>query len=213
VAQLRELFGPTEIKFSIATTAQEGLRLLYDRRPHLILLNLIVSGMDGWAMLNHIRAFSDVPILLLVPQNDPAMIVHGFDAGALDVVVTPFIPIVLLARIRAILRLTHPIPTPGSGYTDDYLQINPQRQKVYVQGAELHLTSIERKLLLFLVERADQICTFEEILEHVWGWEYKESKQYVHIYIARLRQKIEVNPKAPRYLLGQHRVGYQFRQA
>jgi DNA-binding response OmpR family regulator len=186
--QLKELFESSEWTYWIATSGPEGLRLLYERRPQLILLSLVLPGMDGCETFGHIRDLADVPVILLANCADDEVIERGLDAGAADIVVKPLSGKVLLARVRAALRRALPLPAAKSGYADDHLRLDVARQLVYVQGVEVKLTSTERRLLFFLFDHADQICTFDQILEHVWGWEYGESKQYVHIYISRLRQ-------------------------
>jgi two-component system, OmpR family, KDP operon response regulator KdpE len=210
--QLRELFGGTELNCWVTTSGPEGLRLLYERRPQLVLLSLVLPGMDGWETFGHIRDLSDVPVILLANSANDEIIERGLDAGAVDVIVKPFAGKVLLARVRAALRTAHPQPVAENGFTDAHLRLDADRQLVFVQGVEVKLTSTERKLLFFLFDHGDQICTFDQILEHVWGWEYGECKQYVHIYISRLRQRIESDPKQPHYLLTEHGVGYQFRR-
>lgn len=210
--QLKELFEGSELTCWVATSGPEGLRLLYERRPQLVLLSLVLPGMDGWETFGHIRDLVDVPVILLANCADDEVIERGLDAGAADVIVKPFGGKVLLARVRAALRIARPRPAAENGYADDHLHLDADHQLVFVRGVEVKLTSTERKLLFLLFDHADQICTFDQILEHVWGWEYSESKQYVHIYISRLRQRIERDPKQPHYLLTEHGVGYQFRR-
>ncbi|MCL4859264.1 MAG: response regulator transcription factor [Caldilineaceae bacterium] len=213
VEQLRELLTRGEIDFVVAANGLEGVQMVYHWQPRLILLSLVLPGMDGWETLAEIRALSNAPVILLANTYNSHEVARGFDEGAFDVIVKPVVPHVLLARIRSVLRLPRPPTRPDICYADDYLRLDPQTQRAYVQQKEVKLSTIERKLLFFLFAHAGQVCPFEQILEHVWGADYSESDQYVHIYISRLRKKLEIDPRRPHYILTEHGAGYRFRLA
>ncbi len=139
-------------------------------------------------------------------------IIHSLDAGADDFVTRPFNLDVLLARVRAVLRRSQAAITDDAvtGYRDDYLCIDFNQHKVQVRGQPVKLSQKEYKLLEYLVRYANRILTFNQILENIWGWEYKDNADYIHVYMSHLRQKIEEDPKDPKYLITEHGVGYRF---
>ncbi len=199
-----------------ATNGQDGLRRFYDQRPDLVILDIVMSKMDGWETCRSIRQMSNVPIIMLTAQGSDADIMRGLDYGADDYVVKPFSIDVLLARVRAVLRRAA-LPAEESQaitYHDDYLLIDLDKRRIVVNGQPIKLTATEYKLLAYLVQNAGRVLSFEQILQHVWGWEYRDSTDYVHVYVSHLRQKIEPDPKQPRYIVTEHGVGYVFeRQA
>ena len=139
-------------------------------------------------------------------------IVRALDLGAVDYVIKPFSPEVLLARVRVALRLAEratPAERPVT-YRDDYLSIDLEQRQVLVRGQPIGLSATEFNLLAYLVQNAGCVRTFAQILEHVWGWEYRDSIEYVHVYVWHLRKKLEADPHNPRYLLTEHGVGYRF---
>jgi two-component system KDP operon response regulator KdpE len=211
--QLRELLTRAGIDFVVAVNGLDGVQMVYHRQPRLVLLSLVLPGMGGWETLAEISALSDVPVILLANTYNPKEIARGFDEGALDVIVKPIVPEVLLARIRSALRSQPLASDSDASVADDHLRLDPQTQRAYVQQVEVKLSTIERKLLFFLFAHAGQLCTFEQILEHVWGADYLASDQYVHIYISRLRKKLEIDPRRPQYILTEHGAGYRFRPA
>ena len=137
---------------------------------------------------------------------------RGLDAGAVDYVVKPFSVKVLMARIRVAMRQSKPaIPAQQIvSYSDGYLTINLGERRIWINGQTVKLTATEYNLLAYLVENAGRVCTFRQILENVWGWEYQDSTDYVYTYIRHLRRKLEPDPARPRYFVVEHGVGYRF---
>lgn len=195
-----------------AGNGQEALRLFYDQRPDLVILDVVMSKMDGWETCRSIRQLSSVPIIMLTAQGSDADIMRGLDYGADDYVVKPFNLDVLLARARAVLRRTEQssIKDEAIVYHDAYLTIDLDKRRVTVHDEPIKLTATEFKLLAYLVRNAGRVLTFIQILENVWGWEYRDSIDYVHVYLSHLRQKLERDPKHPEYLITEHGVGYRF---
>lgn len=197
-----------------AANGQEALRCLYDQRPDLVILDVMMPNIDGWETCRNIRQVSNVPIIMLTAQGSDADIRHGLDDGADDYVVKPFSVDVLLARVRAVLRRAAlpPVDDEPAAYHDGYLTIDLEKRRITVNGEPIKLTATEYKLLAYLVRDADRVLSFEQILANVWGWEYRDSVDYVHVYVSHLRQKIEPDSKHPQYILTEHGVGYQFQR-
>ena len=122
----------------------------------------------------------------------------------------------LAARIRAALRQSDTESTPKTEKTaafhDGYLTINLDGHLVTLNNTPIKLTKTEYRVLAYLVQNAGLVLTFEQILENVWGWDYQDSIQYVHVYVSRLRQKIEPDPQNPQYLLTEYGTGYRFKK-
>ena len=195
-----------------ARNAQDGLREFYECRPNLVILDLMMPGIDGWECCERLRQLSDVPIMMLTALSKSQDIVRGLDCGADDYVAKPFDKQVLLARVRALLRRAGR-PTseaPPGVYDNGHLTIDLEGWRVSVRRQPVRLTPTEFKVLRYLTENASRVLTYEQILKRVWGPECQDSAQYVHVYIHRLRQKLEENPAEPRYLITEPGVGYRF---
>ena len=200
-----------------AMDGQGALRLLFDRRPDMVLLDVVMPGMDGWQICRRIRDLSDVPIIMLTGhQMGEEDVVRGLDHGADDYLLKPVGNKELVARVRAILRRAE-LPSSqnngkGSVFGDDFLTLDVAERKVMVNGERVKLTPIEFRLLALLLENAGHILTHQQLLEKVWGWEYTDDLDYVRIYISHLRRKIEPEPAAPQYIVTEPGVGYYFRK-
>ncbi|MDP3879688.1 MAG: response regulator transcription factor [Dehalococcoidales bacterium] len=197
---------------------QEGLRLLFDERPDIVLLDVVMHGMTGWQICQRIREVTDIPIIMLTGQHKAeGDIVRGLDYGADEYLFKPVGNRELVARVRAALRRVD-LPSvngmkQGVTYNDDILNVDIAARKVMVQGERVKLTPREFRLFALLVQKAGHILTHRELLENVWGWEYINDLDYVRIYISHLRQKIEPTPALPRYILTEPGVGYYFQKA
>jgi two-component system KDP operon response regulator KdpE len=137
------------------------------------------------------------------------------ESGADDYIVKPFNAEVLMARVGALIRRAAlpPLSQKPVIYKDDHLRVDLALHQVWVQEQPVKLTITEYRLLAFLIQNANRVLSFDHILKHVWGNEYRDSVDYVHVYISRLRQKLEVDPKNPQYFLTQHGVGYRFQKS
>ncbi len=201
-----------------AMNGQEALRLVFDHKPALVLLDVVMPGMDGWEICRRIRDLSDVPVIMLTGhQMAEEDIVRGLDHGADDYVLKPVGNRELVARVRAILRRAELPPSKNDGkasvFSDDFLTFNVSERKVTVNGQRVKLTPIEFRLLALLLGNAGHILTHQQLLERVWGWEYTDDLDYVRIYISHLRHKIEPEPATPRYIVTEPGVGYYFQKA
>lgn len=199
----------------LANSGLEGLRQLKLHEPDLVILDIMMPDLDGWEVCNQIRQVSNVPVMMLTALGHDRHIVRGLSqSGADDYLVKPFSPEVLLARVQALLRRAAlPATFPKSlSYQDNYLKVDLMERQVLVQGRLVKLTVTEYRLLIYLLQNANRVLSFAHILKQVWGNEYGDSLDYVHVYISRLRQKLEEDPKNPRYLLSVHGVGYRFQK-
>ena len=201
-----------------AADGRQALRMVFDHRPDVVLLDVVMPKMDGWQTCSHIRDVSDVPVIILSGESKTEEdIVHGLDHGADDYILKPINNKELVARVRAVLRRAE-LPSireagKAHAYTDDYLSVDINERKVMVNGERVRLTPIEFRLFAYLVENAGRILTHKQLLEKVWGWEYTDDVDYVRIYISHLRQKIERDPALPEYILTDPGVGYYFQRA
>jgi len=201
-----------------ASNGQEALRLFFDHRPDVVLLDVVMPKMNGWQTCRRIRDISDAPIIMLTgKQKTQEDIVRGLDYGADDFLIKPLGNKELVARVRAVLRRAESPPTLDARkkvtYSDDFLTMDVAERKVTVNGQRVKLTPTEFRLLMFLVENAGRILTHKQLLERVWGWEYVDDLDHVRIYIWHLRQKIEPDPAQPRYIMTEPGVGYYFQKA
>ena len=205
-------FSKTGALICTAGDGEEGLRQLNACQPDLIILDVMMPRMDGWQVCARIRQLSEVPIIFLTAMGEEDKIIRGLDCGAADYMTKPFSPKVLVARAQAVLRRGEPASGPQKrlAYSDDYLTVDLETRQVLARGKPVKLTATEYKLLAYMVQNAGQELTFRQILENVWGWEYQDSVNYVHVYMWHLRQKLEAAPKQPRYLITEHGVGYRF---
>ena len=201
-----------------AADGREALRVLFDHKPDLVLLDVVMPTMDGWQTCSYIRDVSDVPIIILsgecVNEED---IVRGLDYGADDYLVKPVRNKELIARVKSVLRRAEQPSIreteQATAYGDDYLTVDLDERKIVVNGERVRLTPIEFRLFAYLVENAGRVLTHKQLLEKVWGWEYTGDVDYVRIYISHLRQKIEPDPSLPRYIITDPGVGYSFQKA
>jgi len=201
-----------------ADGGKEGLKLLFNQKPDMVLLDVAMPGMDGWQTCQRIREIADIPIIMLTgKQKGEEDIVRGLDYGADEYLFKPVGNRELVARVKAVLRRTE-LASPnevkrGVTYADDFLTVDIAERKVTVRGERIKLTPREFRLFSLLVENAGRVLTHRELLEKVWGWEYTDDLDYVRIYISHLRQKIEPVPSLPRYIITESGVGYSFQKA
>jgi DNA-binding response OmpR family regulator len=197
-----------------AFRAEQGLRLFYEHRPDLVILDVMMPGMDGWEACHSLRQLSDVPIMILTVLGNVHDVLHGLDLGADDYVTKPFPPQLLVARVQALLRRADLSSAEERVHTydDGYLTIDLVRRQVRVDQQPARLTPTEYKVLAYLFRHAGQVISHEQILGNVWGQECLGSTEYIHVYIYRLRKKLEVDPDNPRYLLTEPGLGYRFEQ-
>jgi two-component system KDP operon response regulator KdpE len=207
---LQKALAQEGYQVAIANEPREGLRQAHHFRPDLVLLDVMMPEMDGWAVLHRLREFSEVPVIMLTAISGTDNKIHGLDLGADDYITKPFEVQELKARIRAMLRrATMPSQSsPTLSFDGGRLVIDPASYKVTVQGAPIDLTPVELKLLIYLAFNAGRVLTYEQILANVWGYGYEDSQTNLKVYISRLRNKIEPDPGDPSYILTQWGIGY-----
>lgn len=197
----------------LASEGQEGLQLLAERRPHLVVLDIMMPHVDGWEICRRIRKVSTIPIIMLTARGSHSDIVRGLEAGADDYLVKPFHPDELLARVSAVLRrVAMPPPTQKAPlrFGNGSLVIDPTERLVTVDGELIDLTRTEFDLLLFMAYRPGRILTTEIIFENVWSYDADANLESVKWYIWRLRKKIERDSSDPQYIVTERGVGYRF---
>jgi two-component system KDP operon response regulator KdpE len=199
---------------STAENGAIGLRRFYDFRPDLVIMDIMMPEKDGWELIRQIRQLSDTPVIMLSAISNENAIVRGLDMGATDYMTKPFSIKVLIARARAAMRLSTYKADPQAKepvqYEDGHLTIDVEYRRVTVDGQAMRLTDTEFRLLALLLENKGRVLTFKQILDEIWGSGYRDSIEYVHVYISRLRKKLEVNAKDPHYIVNEHQVGYRF---
>lgn len=197
-----------------AADGHEGLQKLDHHQPDLVILDIMMPNLSGWEVCERIREVSNVPVIMLTARGQEADRVKGLQMGADDYVTKPFSLRELEARIQAVLRRTTSSPSTEKAviYSDENLTVNLAERKVMVRGKWVSLTPTEFRLLACLVENAGRVLTHNQLLERVWGWEYKDDLDYVRVYIWRLRRKVEKTPDEPEYILTEHGFGYSFRK-
>ncbi|NIP51743.1 MAG: response regulator transcription factor [Gammaproteobacteria bacterium] len=191
---------------------EAGMALLETENPDVMLVDIMMPQIDGLSMCQRVRQVSDVPIIIVTARDRPKDIVTGLRAGADDYVVKPFQTEILVERVKAVLRRNSRSHQPFWEETieDNYLHINLMDRIVMVEGRPVKLSNTEFDLLAFLIKNANQTCSFEHIMKYVWGQERTHHPEYIHVYIWRLRKKIERNPKDPSYIITDHSRGYRF---
>ncbi len=194
-------------------TAQDGIQAIdiFSSQPiDLILLDIMMPRLDGFATCQRIREYSTVPIIMLTAKGEEQDRVRGLDLGADDYLVKPFSATELLARVRAVLRRSQ-LPTPSGQarfFTYDDLKIDFARAEVWIKEQVVSLSATEYRLLLQFVHNVGKILTAEDLLTGIWGPEYKAEKEILWVSIARLRQKLEPDPHAPKYIVTRSGLGY-----
>jgi two-component system KDP operon response regulator KdpE len=208
---LKRTLTEADYDIEIALNGLEGLRLAYNFRPDLVLLDVMMPDMDGWTTLRRLREFSNVPVIMLTAIGGEQSLVQGLDSGADDYVTKPFGMEELKARIRAVLRrkgLDEGSHSPLLQFDNGQLIIDPASQRVTVRGEVVNLTPTEYRLLLCLAYNAGRVLTPDQILENVWGPGYEDSAANVKLYIWYLRRKLEADPRQPDYIQTIRGTGY-----
>jgi two-component system KDP operon response regulator KdpE len=189
----------------------EGLLMLKEERPDLVLLDLMLPRMDGWETCRRIRDYSNVPIIMLTALGSERDMVKGLELGADDYIVKPYRLSELRARIHAGLRrYKYSLSGDSTIEIDERLAIDRANARLLVDGQHVELSPIEYKLLRCFVDNAGRILSHQVLLTQVWGWEYLDQTHYLKVYVYQLRKKMEKDPHEPRYILTERGLGYRF---
>ncbi len=191
----------------VCERGDQALSLFRERRPELVLLDLMLPGMDGIEVCKQIRAESGVPIVMLTARSDTVDVVVGLESGADDYVVKPFKPKELIARIRARIRRSDADAQEDLSIGD--LLIDVAGHRVTRDGVEIGLTPLEFDLLVCLARKPRQVFSREVLLEQVWGYRHAADTRLVNVHVQRLRSKIEHDPENPEIVVTVRGVGYK----
>lgn len=211
---LRTLLAARGYGLVEAETAAAGLSLASTHAPDLVLLDLGLPDGDGVEVTRRLREWTQTPIIVLSARDREGDKVEALDAGANDYLTKPFGANELLARVRVALRPAASVAGRGEPvYQSGALRVDLSSRQVFVDGAEVHLTPTEYKLLAVLVRNAGKVVTHNQLLHEAWGPGHSSQKQYLRVYMGQLRHKLEADPARPRYLTTEPGIGYRLRVA
>ncbi len=196
-----------------AMDGAEAIQTIEMELPDLVILDIMMPKLDGFEVCRRLREWSQIPVIMLSAQGDESDKVKCLDLGADDYITKPFGASELIARVKAVLRRTEAataIPTQPS-FTSGDLEVNFAQRQVTVAGKEVKLTPTEYTLLQEFALNAGKVLTHTYLLNKVWGPEYREEREYLHVFVRRLRAKLEPDPTNPKYIMTVPGVGYQFR--
>jgi DNA-binding response OmpR family regulator len=201
-------------KVIVAMDGPSALAMMEREGADLVILDIMMPGMDGFEVLQKIREFSVVPVIILTAKDQEVDVVRGLRLGADDYIRKPFSVHELLARVEAVLRRGAPsedVMTRPPFVAGDFV-MDFQQRRVTVRGKEIKLGPTEWRLLSQLVSNAGRVMLHADLLRKVWGPEYGGETEYLRVYISYLRNKVEEEPSHPKYILTEHGVGYSFRR-
>lgn len=211
--QIRKLLEITlqtnNYSVSQASTAKEGLIMAANHPPDLILLDLGLPDKDGHGVLQELRQWFTNPIIILSVQNSEEVIIKALDNGANDYLSKPFRTGELLARMRSALR-SAAAEESDPVINNDELQIDLHSRTVKKKNELVKLTTTEYSLLALFVKNEGKVLTHQFLLRAVWGPGFINQSQYLRVFIAQIRKKLEDDPNRPKYLLTESGVGYRF---
>jgi DNA-binding response OmpR family regulator len=195
-----------------AFNGKQAIQKMRDFTPDIILLDVMMPDLDGFEVLETIREFSNVPIIMITAKGEEDDRVRGLENGADDYITKPFSPRELVSRIKAVLRRTEGATGSMHGLleVDQRLKIDFDRREIWLEGKLVKLRPTEYRLLFHLVQNTGWVVSHDQLLQKVWGYEYRDEPHYVRLYINYLRQKLEKDPANPQYILTERGVGYRF---
>ena len=210
---LRTGLGAHGFKVFEADRGKQGIIEASIRKPDLIILDLGLPDMDGVDVIKIIREWSVMPIIILSARSNEQHKIDALDAGADDYLTKPFGLGELLARIRVAMR--HSVSSPEQDQSGVFicgeLKVDLLKRQVVVGDREVHLTPIQYRLLSVLIKNAGKVLTHQYLLKEVWGPSYRDNSHYLRIYMSQLRQKLEIDPAQPQYLLTESGIGYRLK--
>jgi len=212
--QIRRLLeitlGVDGYKICEAATGKEGIIAAATHNPALILLDLGLPDEDGQIVLKKLREWYENPIIILSVRNTEDDIIKALDSGANDYLTKPFRTGELLARIRTAIRSKQQAADPDSVLTFQDLSIDHVNHLAKKEGKILKLTSTEFSLLVLMAKNSGKVLTHQFLLKEVWGHGYIGQTQYLRVFIAQLRKKIEEDPSKPKFIITEPAIGYRF---
>ena len=213
------------IKFSLqqdgmeveaAYDGEEALTLIKEKKFDLVVLDVMLPKMNGLEVCQHVRGFSQIPIIMVTAKGEDMDKIMGLEYGADDYIVKPFNILELKARIKAILRRSVKkvdINEPAKSNTLEAkgLKIDFDSRRVFINGRETNLTAKEFDMLVLFMENPGKVYSRETLLDTIWGYDYPGDARTVDVHVRRLREKIEEKPSEPKYIYTKWGVGYYFR--
>ena len=193
----------------LAPSGEQALELAADHSPDVVVLDLGLPGIDGLEVIRGLRGWSQVPIIVLSVREREADKIAALDAGADDYVTKPFGIGELLARLRAAVRRTRPVAQDAVVQTAHF-RVDLAAKRVTTPGAEVRLTPTEWHLIEVLVRNQGKLVSQRQMLQEVWGPQYGQETNYLRVYIAQIRRKLEPDPAEPRYFITEPGMGYRF---
>ena len=194
----------------LAATGEEALKAAADQQPDVVVLDLGLPGIDGLQVIHGLRGWTQVPIIVLSVREREADKVAALDAGADDYVTKPFGINELLARLRAAVRRATPTDEQVSIVQTPDFRVDLAAKQVIRDGREVRLTPTEWQLVELLVRNPGRLVSQRQLLHEVWGPKYREETNYLRVFIAQLRRKLEPDPAHPRYFITEPGMGYRF---
>ena len=198
-----------------AYDGEEALKMATENHYDMILLDIMLPKMDGFEVCQHIREFSDMPIVMLTAKGDDMDKILGLEYGADDYITKPFNILEVKARIKAIMRRTagsQPKKEDSKIFEAGDLRLDCESRRLFILDKEVNLTAKEFDLLELLVNNPNKVYSRENLLNLVWGYEYPGDVRTVDVHVRRLREKIEKNPSEPKYVHTKWGVGYYYYQ-
>ena len=192
----------------VTADPEEVLRLVEEYKPHLVLLDLVLPGVDGMDLMKDIAEMTDVPVIFLSAYGQDRLVARAFDMGAADYMVKPFSPTELSARIRAALRRRE-VPKPSEPYVLGDLTIDYDERRVTLTGRPVELTAKEYRTLAELSINAGRVLTYETLLRRVWGLDADADIRPMRTTISSIRRKLDDDAENPAYIFTELRVGYR----
>jgi two-component system, OmpR family, KDP operon response regulator KdpE len=209
---LRSSLAATGYKLIEAATGEAGLAEAASQHPDVILLDLGLPDVDGIEVTRRLREWTETPIIVLSARGQDQDKIAALDAGADDYLTKPFSLPELLARIRVAERHAEQLGDKKDAiFTLGDLRIDLASRVVTVGADEVRLTPTEYKLLTTLARKAGRVLTYQQLLKDVWGPRYATQKQYLHVYMGHLRNKLERDPARPRFLVTEPGIGYRLK--
>ncbi len=196
----------------LAETGEAALDLAARHHPDVVILDLGLPGIGGVEVIQGLRGWSQVPIIVLSVRDAESDKVAALDAGADDFVTKPFGMDELLARLRAALRRAAPAETEAVVVTDDFAIDLAAKRVLNSEGEEIRLTPTEWQFVEVLVRHAGKLVAQKQLLQEVWGPEYGKETNYLRVFLAQIRRKLEPSPSQPRYFITEPGMGYRFEQ-
>ena len=210
VRTVRAYLNNEGFKTYAAYDGEQALRAWEEKQPDLIVLDLMLPKLSGIDVTKEIRKKSNTPIIMLTAKAAESDRIVGLELGADDYIVKPFSPRELVARVRAVLRRIEGVGSETEHIVKSELKINLKTREVRIREEEIRLTSTEFDLLAFLAQHAGQVFTRLQLLHEVQGYTYDSFARTIDTHVKNLRRKIELDARAPQYILTVHGVGYRF---